>query len=269
MTLVLNEIHIQNGLTQTFQIAAADRRITRGTKIESPKRKLFPIPHLNSTISYFGLASFIKSGKEIYLSDWFPNFIANSHQTKTLEEFSNHLRDTLNSLISLTYRKKYHSGFHLCGYRADGLPEFWHFSNISGMDGPYYKAPVEHYGKPTADFLQRDAIKLFHWDETDPMSAKNGTQIYRNGDIRTHVIASEIIDVAMNEILKLPDFNRPKTIEEYADYVRFKFEFISYIYKNWAQKKIISKPIDIIILTKEGLKEKKNNKWHLIKALLQ
>ncbi len=73
----------------------------------------------------------------------------------------------------------------------------------------------------------------------------------------------------MNEILKLPDFNRPKTIEEYADYVRFKFEFISYIYKNWAQKKIISKPIDIIILTKEGLKEKKNNKWHLIKALLQ
>jgi len=261
MTLIINEIHLQKGLAETFQIAAADRRITRGNKIENPRRKLFAIPHLNSTVSYFGLASFIKLGKEIYFSEWFPNFIAKSNHTKSLEEFSNHLRDTLNIEVSLPYRKKYHSGFHLSGYRPDGLPEFWHFSNISGMEGPYYKAPVENYGKPTADFLQRDAIKLFHWDETDPLSANNGTQIYRNGDIRTHAIVSEILDFAMNEIMKLPDFNRPKTIEEYADYVKFKFEFISYIYKFWAQKKIISKPIDIIILTKNGLIEKKNNKW--------
>jgi hypothetical protein len=266
MTLILNEIHILNGLSETFQIAAADRRITRGSKIEKPRRKLFPIPHLNSTVSYFGLASFLKSGKEIYFSEWFPSFISKSYHTKTLEEFSNHLRDTLNVEISLSQRRKFHSGFHLCGYRADGLPEFWHFSNISGMEGPYYKDPVELYGKPTSDFLQRDAIKLFHWDETNPNSATNGTQIYRNGDIRTHAITSEILDAAMNEIMKLPDFNRPSNIEEYADYVKFKFEFISYIYKNWAQKKIISRPIDIIILTENGIKEKKNNKWQLVSA---
>jgi hypothetical protein len=225
MTLLINEIHLVDGLKNTFQIAAADRRITRGNKIESPRRKLFPIPHLNSTVSYFGLAAFPKAGKEIYFSDWLPNFISKSHQYKNLEAFSNHLRDTLNMEIPFTYRKKYHSGFHLSGYREDGLPEFWHFSNISGMDGPYYKEPVEHYGKPTSDFLQRDAINLFHWDESDPASAKNGGRVYRNGDIRTHAIVSEILDLAMNEIMKFEDFRRPKSIEDYADYVKFKFVY--------------------------------------------
>jgi hypothetical protein len=261
MTLIINEIHVQDGLDVTFQIAAADRRIMRGDKIENPRKKLFPIYHLNATISYFGLASFRKSGKEIYFSDWFPAFIKNSSHTNDLESFANELRDTLNKEIPLAYRRKYHSGFHLSGYRQDGLPEFWHFSNISGMTGPYYNNPVENYAKPTSDFLERDAIKVFHWDEQNPKTAQNKTQIYRNGDIRAHAVVSDILDLAMNEIMKLPDFNRPKDIKEYADYVKFKFEFISYIYKNWAKKKIIAKPIDIIILTKDGLLEKKNNKW--------
>lgn len=264
MTLIINEVHLLNGLSESFQIAAADRRITRGTKIEPPRRKLFAIPHLKSTVSYFGLASFLKNGKEIYFSEWFPAFINQSHQTKSLEEFSNQLRDSLNSEISISYRRKYHSGFHLSGYRPDGLPEFWHFSNISGMEGPYYKAPIENYSKPTSDFLQRDAIKIFHWDEINALSAKNGVRIYRNGDIRTHAIASEKLDSFMSEIMTLPDFKKPKNIEEYADYVKFKFEFISHIYKVWASQKIISRPIDIIILTKQGLKEKRNKKWETI-----
>jgi hypothetical protein len=261
MTLIINEIHVRDGMADTFQIAAADRRIMKGDKIESPRKKLFPIHYLNATVSYFGLASFTKHGKELYFSEWLPNFIMHSSHIKDLETFANRLRDTLNSEIPSVYRKKYHSGFHLSGYRQDGLPEFWQFSNISGMEGPYYTDPIENYGKPSADFLNRDAIKIFHWDEQDPKLASNGIQIYRNGDIRAHAIVSEILDLALNELMKLPDFNRPKNIQEYADYVKFKFEFISYTYKHWAQKKIIAKPIDIIILTKDGLLEKKNQKW--------
>ncbi len=261
MTLIINEIHLLKGLAETFQIAAADRRIMRGNKIESPRKKLFTIPHLNATVSYFGLASFVKSGKEIYLSEWIPNFISKSNDTKNLEEFSNCFRDALNSEIPLRFRKSYCSGFHLSGYRQDGLPEFWHFSNISGMEGPYYNAPVENYGKPGADFLWRDAIEFFHWDGLDPLSAKNGRYVYRNGDVRTHVIAWDILDTPMKEIMNLPDFHKPKSIEEYAEYVKFKFEFISYVYKHWANTKIVAKPIDIVILTKNGLIEKRNNKW--------
>lgn len=264
MTLILNEIHIQNGLSDTFQIAAADRRITRENKIEPPRKKLFPIKHINSAVSYFGLAAFRKKGKEIYMSDWLPDFIKKSGQESSLELFANALREALNNEIPKSYRRKYHSGFHLCGYKNDGLPEFWYFSNISGMDGPYYKSPVENYAKPTADFLERDAIEKFKWDKINPKSAKNGIQIYRNGDIRTHAIVSEMVDNTMNEILKLPDFNRPKDIKEYAEYVKFKFEYISYIYKKWAQQKIIAKPIDTLILTKKGTLIKKRDKWQYI-----
>jgi hypothetical protein len=41
------------------------------------------------------------------------------------------------------------------------------------------------------------------------------------------------------------DFRMPHTLSEYRDYVRFKFEFIAYIYKKWARHQIIGRPIDV------------------------
>lgn len=261
MTLILNEIHLRDGLKDTFQIAAADRRITRGNEIESPRRKLFAIPFLNATVSYFGLAAFFKGNKWIYFADWLPHYIRSSTHCSNLEQFSIELSETLNDVIPLKYRKENISGFHLSGYNEDSLPEFWHFSNIPGMSGLSYNKPVERYGKPTSDFLKRDVLNHFNYDGTNPESAINGVQIYRNGELITHVMASEELDKAMSKIMEYPNFNMPTTIELYADYVKFKFEIISYIYKHWAKKRIISKPIDIIIIKKDGLYEKKKGKW--------
>jgi hypothetical protein len=265
MTLIINEIHLRNGLSDTFQIAAADRRITLGRKIETPRKKLFAIPHLGATVSYFGLAATNKNGKWLYFSDLIPDFIKKSHQTKTLQEFSNLLMQTLNKEVPIELRRGHISGFHLSGYTAAGLPEFWYFSNISGMDGPYYKKPVETYSFPTSDFLERDAKDKLSWDGVDLLSAQNRTMVYRNGDIRTHILASEQMDLFMGQILALPDFKNPKTLEEYAAYVKFKMEFIGKIYRAWADQKIIDKPIDVIIITKDGLKELNKNRWEFIK----
>ena len=76
MTLILNEIHVVDGLRETFIIAAADSVISNqdGT-FNSIRRKLFKIHYLNGAISYFGLAGFYHQNLMNYLSDWLPSFI--------------------------------------------------------------------------------------------------------------------------------------------------------------------------------------------------
>jgi hypothetical protein len=266
MTLILNEIHLRHGFSDTFQIAAADRRIIRDGKVENPRRKLFAIPYIKSTVSYYGRASFVNDkGKEVYFSEWLPAFIRDNNNITSLEEFSKALQSALSSTISYEQKIDSPSGFHLSGYsRGDGLPEFWGFSNLTNsMDSEgNYKKPFKNYGEPTSDFLERDARNPeIHWDGVNPSSAGNALQIYRNGDIRTHVLASEALDFTMKNIMNLSGFKKADTIENYADYVKFKFEFLSYLYKNWARSQIISRPIDVIILTKSGLKEKSKGKW--------
>ena len=44
------------------------------------------------------------------------------------------------------------------------------------------------------------------------------------------------------------DFKVPESKVDYAKYVKFKFEFIAYLYKEWARQKIIGRPIDVLIL---------------------
>ena len=41
------------------------------------------------------------------------------------------------------------------------------------------------------------------------------------------------------------DFRMPETLFDYREYVRFKFEFIAYIYKKWARQQIIGRPFDV------------------------
>jgi len=77
MTLIFNEIHIVDGLDNTFMIAAADRRITYLDGRHENWKKLFKIHYLQGAISYFGLAEFHIKGKTgvINLSSWLPLFI--------------------------------------------------------------------------------------------------------------------------------------------------------------------------------------------------
>lgn len=248
MTLILNEIHLVKGLARTVLVAAADRRIAwPDGKYDSTRRKLFDIPYLRGTISYYGLAVVYPKGKQEYLSSWLPNFIRAHHSITTLKDFVSSLREELHRVICPEILRKNASGFHVCGYQPDGLPDFWHLRNVGGLKEFVYSDLQPRYLCPTSDFLGRDARKEFGWDGKDPGSARNGVQVYRNGDFRAHAIASEHLDAILSSFFQFPDFARPVSVADYEKYVKFKLEVLAYIYQKWARKKIIGTPIDVII----------------------
>ena len=249
VTLVLNEIHLLNGLKDTVIIAAADRRISNADgSYNSTRRKLFPIPQLNGAISYFGLAYVYLKEKAQYMSDWLPGFIRTQSSTPDLETFCRNLRDALHRVMRKDILKKYPSGFHICGYRRDSVPEFWSLMNMGGLEGFTHGNFREEYNMPSPDFLGRDARQSFDWDGENPFSAKNGIFTYRNGDLRGHVAAWNALDNIFLTLIQFGNFRPPTSIKEYGEYVKFKFEVIAYFYKKFANKEIIARPIDVIVL---------------------
>jgi hypothetical protein len=247
MSLILNHIIVQNGLNNGFIIAAADRRITKEGKFDSIRKKIFEIPYLNATVSYFGLAQIYKSNKLIYFSEWLPDFInKQSIISHNIKDFSNNLHLALNNIANKKLLAKYESGFHISGFH-NGYPDFWYFSNIGSMNKYEYRDIKNSYFPPCSHFLDRD-IKDKVIDEK---MIYNFT--YRNGDIRTHCIINDDFNSFMEEIFKLPDVNKPKAHIEYVKLIKFKFEFISYLCKNWFKTINISRPIDIYLITKDKI----------------
>ena len=100
-------------------IQVADRRITRGGKFDSNRRKVFEIPYLKASVGYFGLAQ--PTSRE-YFSSWLPNVIRHGHDIKTVKEFSEYLTDQLNKNVTKSLLETNPSGFHLCGLAEDGIP---------------------------------------------------------------------------------------------------------------------------------------------------
>jgi hypothetical protein len=246
MTLVLNEIHTRDGFKDTLMVAATDRRISNldGT-YNSTRKKLFKIEYLNGAVSYFGVAS---TSSGVPLSDWLPRFITRTANATDLRTFATRLKNEISQVIPKHILRKHPSGFHICGYQKNGLPDFWSLSNTRSIEQFKYNCQ-DHYKKPSSDFLGRDAKACFGWDGNNPGSAKsNRVQIYRNGDFRAHAIAWINLNFIFNELRKFPDFNRPRNPKQYGESVKSKFEIIAYIYKKWAKQKIIARPIDVFVI---------------------
>ena len=257
MTLILNEIHLLRGMEETLIVAAADRRVSKPDgSYDSTRRKLFCIPYLHGAIAYFGLAVVYPKGRSQwqYMSEWLLSFIRRHSSVRDLEDFANTLREELNRVVPPEILKKNPSGFHICGYDSAGRPDFWYLSNIGGLKDFKYIDLKSQYTPPESHFLSRDALREFRWDGKDPLSAINGVKIYRNGDFRAHVAAWEQLDYIYWRLSQFPDFKLPKTPGEYGEYVKFKFEIVAYIYKNWAKKQIVARPIDVIVLTRDFCK---------------
>lgn len=255
MTLVLNEIHANEGLNRTIMVAAADRRVTAGGKYVGTFRKLFPISYLRGALSYFGLAAFDVGRTRKTLSDWLPKFIAKHAGTPDLQTFCANLHRELELFIPSSVLRSSPSGFHICGYNKHFIPEYWFLTNIRDMEGPYWKEIKGRYKAPAPHFLERDARK-YGWDGVNPFSCRNFRQIYRNGDFRAHVAASSHIDEIFKTLSDFPgDFRQPWTPRDYREYVEFKFEFIAYLYKKWAREKIIGTPIDVMVWSADAKKK--------------
>jgi len=255
MTMVVNEIHLLHGLARTMMVAAADRRLTQTDgRYYGTQRKLFPIPYLNGSISYFGLAAAEIGGRLFRFSSWLPTFIRRQSGMTDLQAFCTNLRGALHQVLPPSLLTGTPSGFQVCGYGSLGLPEFWAMSNIGGMEGIEYRDIQPRYGPPMPDFLGRDAVTL-GWDGSDPLSAHCPVPwTYRNGDYRLHIAVWDVVDDALGRLLALPhatDFRVPNDPRSYGEYVRFKMEFIAYFYKNWARSPTIGRPIDVIVMTGE------------------
>jgi hypothetical protein len=249
VTLVLNEIHMLDGLKRTVMIAAADRRLTTTAgKHAGTHRKLFPIPYHWGALSYFGLATFQAGGKLRSLSEWLPAFIRKHSDTPDLRTFCRELHAGLEGFIPASVLEKNVSGFQICGYDKDLLPEYWFLTNIRAMNGPSPTEIKATYKAPAPHFRQNDVRQRFGWDGTDPASCRNGIQTYRHGDFRAHSAASDSVDNIVRDLSqRFPeDFRSPRSLPEYRDFVRFKFEFIAYIYKKWAKRVLIGGPIDVL-----------------------
>jgi len=125
MTLVLNEIYALDGFRDTLMIAAADRRISNldGT-YRSTCKKLFKIDYLNGAISYFGQAAVYPGRKEVFLSDWLPDFIRRTADATDLRTFATRLRNELSRIMPKNILCRVPSGFHICGYQKKWASRF-------------------------------------------------------------------------------------------------------------------------------------------------
>lgn len=249
MTLITNEIHMLNGFNQTVLVFAADRRLTKlDGSYGGTQHKLFRIPYLNAGISYFGLATVSPAKKQQYMSEWLRTFITRNSGVRSLRDFAFKLREDLERVIPPNVLGKHASGFHICGYNNQGFPEFWYLSNIGGISDFEYTNIKQRYADPTEDFLNRDAKEL-GWNGKDPESVKNNGWVYRNGDIRAHVVAFGHLDQVLLGMLSFPDFRKPQEPEDLADWVRFKLRFVAQLYKKYGKKELIGTPIDAFSLT--------------------
>jgi len=251
MTLVLNEIHIINGLENTYMIAAADRRITYPDGRHKNWKKIFNIPYLHGAISYYGLAEFLPKGKKINwnFTNWLPTFISNNAKVDSVECFALNLRDELNKIVPPTYLKDNPSGFHICGYDNRGYPEFWSLTNI-GKFSDYKYSNLKKAYQPPANELQGGYLQGIGWNGTDPLSVENKIVTYRNGDIRAHGVVFKKLDEIYNYLSQFGNFKKIEDLEQYKDFIKYKFKILAYIYKKMAKQKIIGGDIDVLLLKK-------------------
>jgi hypothetical protein len=259
MTLIINDIHIKKEKVKTFIVACADKRITYDDKNISTRKekygtrkKLFYIPYLNATVSYWGnTVAENNRGNVEYLSTWIPNFIRHNSDIKTLSDFVEKIRAKLNSRISLEQFKQYASGMHFCGFDKNNVPEFYHFSNCKwDIEKRKYIINKHVYGESSEDFQRRDFPDSFGFDGTNWSSVKDeGTQIYRNGDFHVHVTVWQKLDELYSEIFSTSNFSIKKNHDEsIVKYYKSKLDFISSVYSNWAHEKRVGAPFDIIVL---------------------
>ncbi len=231
MTLLLTEFH------PDCVVFAADRAITdltRGTRVGEQK-KIHEILRLSAGIGFYGLAV-IGTART---TDWIAAFLRRRTDLPTLGDVARALATELQAAIPAQHQMNL-LGFHLSGYNTEGNPELWHITNrvrrgVRLTGGPRFDV--------SEDFLREHAREWcgYQGRPGETVRISNKIPIYRNGDLRGHIFASDAIDRIMTSFQDQHDF---KPIRDPEEYVKFKMEVIAYIYKKWCRKPLIRRPID-------------------------
>jgi hypothetical protein len=245
MTLLVNEIHIGDQINDATLVQVADRRITIGGRYHSSRRKIFAIPYLNASIGYFGLA---QPRRNDYFSSWVPNIIRHGSSVNSLSVFANYFESELNKYVSKSLLLRNPSGFHLCGFANDGIPEFYFIRNIDHMNGPFYNGFRDHYFT-NEHFRMRDAIRRENGAERSLSEVSNSVFWYVNGDLRSFWNFWLPADQFVRQVASDVSFSRPSTL---SDRAKWKLESLSSFYQAFARERIVGKPIDAIELRPES-----------------
>lgn len=239
MTIQANELHIGKSITDSTWVHVSDRRISLDGRFHSRRRKTFEIPYLRASIGYFGLA---QPNIGDFFSSWVPNTIRHGAGIKDLVDFASFFEERLNRDVSKAFLRANPSGFHLCGFAADGLPEFYFIRNIESMVGPFYKGFRDSYYK-TEDFRSRDAIKDKFGNVRSIDDLKNCVFFYVNGDLRSFwrfwLGASDFINTVSGD----PTFKNLNTVGARA---KWKLEAFASFYEKHSKAQTIGRPIDLI-----------------------
>jgi hypothetical protein len=214
-----------------FILFAADRRISRAGRKDVNKKKVFRIPRLNAGIGYFGLAEVPTLTRHEAMADWLARFNRTVRAGETLDAFSARLAAALNAAVPIPIRQVAISGFHIAGFTASGQIEFWYVRNVDDDRQTIF---------PNGEYRPREDFQREHLREL-PV---NGYQIYRNGDIRAHVLAWEEFDRSLGTLREAPDFTPPVTPENYASWLKFKMETVARFYERFCTTSIIGRPVD-------------------------
>ena len=243
MTLLYTEITPEFPRRGRCVFFAADRRITPSGR-EKPRyyKKLIDIPYLNSALGFFGLAEFKRRQTVYRMADHLRDFVRRQHTANSLPQLAARLADSLKSFIPSTLQRSERSGIHLAGIPFGALPEFWFVRNIDDEGNP----TLGQY-EAREDFLSRDA-RTQGFNGHDPATLPcQDAQLYRNGDILSHVVAWKALDDTLGRLLGVPQFRRIQTVEEYAKWIRFKMEVLTLFHKRFETPLLVGGPIDVII----------------------
>lgn len=236
MTLLTTEILMG---PRPIIVFAADRRISRGNRPDSNRRKIFRVPTKRAGIGYYGLAELHFAGRRRYMDQWLTDFLNRHSGLRTLGDLADKLAEDLNRIVPSTDRQREVSGFHLAGFNDRGEPEFWFVRNVDDD-----RATILGSYSVREDFQQRDRATL----------PPDTIQIYRNGDLRAHAGAWAAIDASFGELLSLPDFNPGVGPVQHMRWVKFKMETIAHFYEHYCCNSIIGKPIDAFVVTLSGVR---------------
>lgn len=237
MTLLATEFHNCDDSANATIVFAADRRISRrggpasGTAVDE-RRKIFRLPSLNAGIGWYGIAD----APEGNTSEWLENYVQRDWSGYSLRTFAENLASELNTRVPDDLKRERESGFHIAGFNEDGVPEFWYVRNVDDDKATYFG---EYRARE--DFQRRDVKKL----------VGSTYQVYRNGDLRAHVLAWGELDASIGRLLAFPDFKKITTAEDYVEWVKFKMDVIAQAYERFCEQSIIGRPIDAFAIQRQ------------------
>jgi len=219
---------IASYITKYGIIQASDSNLTNNTGNAGFGQKVFPIPHLNSSLAYSGIYTI--NGQEV--DNWINGFISGSFFTVgSIEEFTSQLTDRLNNEMR-DHELSEITIIHIAGYsniENNSHAEHWHISNTGLLeDGSYSQAEANfHYSNDFNSRLNINQRALLTQFDNNPLNHQYYINGFPPGRISS-VVIKRTIDNALNYIWEQPNwqFNRPNNIFEFANIVRLYFDFV-------------------------------------------